>query len=155
MENIVFLDSATVIADICRPAFAHKWAEYPATTEEQVVARLRDATIAITNKVPVRRETLKQLPRLKMVAIAATGTDNVDIECCRECGIVVSNIHNYSVHTVPEHVFMLTLALRRNLPAYTQLHPDSAYCVVGPGRNADPGRSAHCRHRSVCGRYTQ
>ncbi|MGB9092751.1 MAG: D-2-hydroxyacid dehydrogenase, partial [Gallionella sp.] len=55
---------------------------------------------------------------LKMVAVAATGTDNVDIECCRERGIVVSNIRNYSVHTVPEHVFMLMLALRRNLLAF-------------------------------------
>jgi len=58
------------------------------------------------------------LPGLKMVAVAATGTNNVDIECCRERGIVVSNIRNYSVHTVPEHVFMLMLALRRNLLAF-------------------------------------
>ena len=82
------------------------------------MSRLQDATIAITNKVLLRREALEQLPKLKMVAIAATGTDNVDIEYCRERGIVVSNIRNYSVHTVPEHVFMLMLALRRNLLAF-------------------------------------
>jgi glycerate dehydrogenase len=64
------------------------------------------------------RETLEQLPKLKMVAVAATGTNNVDLECCRERGIVVSNIRNYSVHTVPEHVFMMMLALRRNLLAF-------------------------------------
>ncbi len=118
MEKIVFLDSATVIADVRRPVFAHEWEEYPATTNEQVVARLQDATIAITNKVLLRRESLELLPKLKMVAVAATGTDNVDIEFCRERGIVVSNIRNYSVHTVPEHVFMLMLALRRNLLAF-------------------------------------
>jgi len=118
MEKIVFLDSASIIADIRRPGFAHQWEAYPATTAEQVVARLKDATVAITNKVLLRRETLEQLPRLKMVAVAATGTDNVDIACCRERGIVVSNIRNYSVHTVPEHVFMLVLALRRNLLAF-------------------------------------
>jgi glycerate dehydrogenase len=118
MEKIVFLDSATIIADVRRPAFAHVWEEYPATTTEQVVSRLQDATIAITNKVLLRREALEQLPKLKMVAISATGTDNVDIEYCREHGIVVSNIRNYSVHTVPEHVFMLMLALRRNLLAF-------------------------------------
>ena len=118
MEKIVFLDSATVIAEVRRPAFAHEWTEYPATTTDQVVARLQDATVAITNKVLLRRESLQQLPKLKMVAIAATGTDNVDIEYCREHGIVVSNIRNYSVHTVPEHVFMLMLALRRNLLAF-------------------------------------
>lgn len=118
MEKIVFLDCTSIIADIRRPAFSHQWEEYPATSAEQTVARLADATIAITNKVLLRRETLEQLPRLKMVAVAATGTDNVDIACCRERGIVVSNIRNYSVHTVPEHVFMLMLALRRNLLAF-------------------------------------
>ncbi len=118
MKKIVFLDSASIIADIRRPAFQHLWQEYPATAAEQTVARLADATVAITNKVQLQRETLELLPKLKMVAVAATGTDNVDIACCRERGIVVSNIRNYSVHTVPEHVFMLMLALRRNLPAF-------------------------------------
>jgi len=118
MEKIVFLDSASIIADIRRPAFAHQWAEYPATAAEQTVERLKDATVAITNKVQLQRETLEQLPKLKMVAVAATGVNNVDINCCRERGIVVSNIRNYSVHTVPEHVFMLMLALRRNLLAF-------------------------------------
>jgi glycerate dehydrogenase len=118
MEKIVFLDAASIIADIRRPAFAHQWQEYPATSAAQTVARLQDATIAITNKVVLNRGTLEQLPRLKMVAVSATGTNNVDLECCRERGIVVSNIRSYSVHTVPEHVFMLVLALRRNLLAF-------------------------------------
>ena len=118
MENIVFLDSATVIAHLRRPAFAHEWNEYPATAPDQVVSRLSDATIAITNKVQLRRDMLEQLPHLKLIAVAATGTDNVDLACCRERGIAVSNIRNYSVHTVPEHVFMLMLALRRNLLAF-------------------------------------
>jgi glycerate dehydrogenase len=118
MEKIVFLDSASIIADMRRPGFAHQWEEYPATRIEQTVTRLKDATIAITNKVLLHREALEQLPKLKMVSVAATGTDNVDIACCNERGIVVSNIRNYSVHTVPEHVFMMVLALRRNLLAF-------------------------------------
>lgn len=118
MEKIVFLDAASIVADIRRPAFPHQWENHPATAAEQTVARLADATVAITNKAPLRRDMLEQLPRLKMVAVAATGTDNVDLACCRERGIVVSNIRNYSVHTVPEHVFMLVLALRRNLLAF-------------------------------------
>ena len=118
MEKIVFLDSSSIIADIRRPAFEHQWKEYPSTAAAQTLERLKDASIVITNKVLLRRETLEQLPGLKMVAVAATGTDNVDIEYCRQRGIVVSNIRNYSVHTVPEHVFMLMLALRRNLLAF-------------------------------------
>lgn len=118
MQKIVFLDRATCVADVRRPAFAHQWEEYPATSADQVVERLKDATIAITNKVPISREALAQLHGLKMVAAAATGTNNIDTDCCRERGIVVSNIRNYSIHTVPEHVFMMMLALRRNLIAF-------------------------------------
>jgi glycerate dehydrogenase len=84
----------------------------------QTVERLKDATIVITNKVLINREVIEQLHELKMVAVAATGFNNVDTDCCRERGIVVSNIRNYSVDTVPEHVFMLMLALRRNLLAF-------------------------------------
>lgn len=118
MEKIVFLDRSSVVAQLRQPAFPHQWQEYPATRTEQVLERLHDATIAITNKVHLRRETLAKLPRLKMVAVSATGADNVDIAYCRERGIVVSNIRNYASHTVPEHVFMLMLALRRNLLAF-------------------------------------
>ena len=127
MEKIVFLDSDSIIADIRRPVFPHQWMDYPATAPEQVVPRLIDASIAITNKVALRREILEQLPGLKMVAVAATGTDNVDIACCRERNIVVSNIRNYSVHTVPEHVFMMLLALRRNVLAFRADLRDGAW----------------------------
>jgi glycerate dehydrogenase len=118
MHKIVFLDRDSLQAQVRRPAFEHEWAEYPATDAGDVVARLRGATIAITNKVPLRAEHIAQLPELNMVAIAATGTDNVDLAACRARGIVVSNIRNYSLVSVPEHVFTLILALRRNLRAY-------------------------------------
>lgn len=120
MEKIVFLDANSLIAEMRKPVFVHQWESYPTTMAEQVEARLQNATIAITNKVLLRRDTLEKLPKIKMIAIAATGTDNVDIAYCRERGIVVSNIRNYSVHTVPEHVFMLMLALRRNLLAFRE-----------------------------------
>jgi len=83
-----------------------------------VVERLQDATVAISNKVPLRRDSLAQLPNLKLIAMAATGYDVIDIEACRELGVAVVNIRNYAVHTVPEHAFALVFALRRNLIAY-------------------------------------
>jgi glycerate dehydrogenase len=67
MENIVFLDASTCIAEIRRPAFHHQWKEYPATSAGQTLERLKDATIAITNKVVLNRAILEQLPKLKMV----------------------------------------------------------------------------------------
>jgi glycerate dehydrogenase len=118
MQRIVFLDRDSLIATVPRPAFAHEWIDHPASAPDQVVERLRGATIAITNKVPLRAQALDQLPELRMVAVAATGTDNVDLGACRERGIVVSNIRNYSHVSVPEHCFTLILALRRNLRAY-------------------------------------
>lgn len=120
MHKIVFLDADSIIADIRPPAFEHHWESYSATSADQTVLRLKGATVAITNKVLLDRKTLEQLPELRMVAVAATGINNVDTACCRERGIVVSNIRDYSIHTVPEHVFMMLLALRRNLPAFRE-----------------------------------
>lgn len=118
MHHIVFLDRDSLPAAVRAPAFEHQWTEHGATAPLEVVERLRGATIAITNKVPLRAADLARLPDLKMIAVAATGTDIVDLAACRERGIVVANIRNYSLVSVPEHCFSLILALRRNLAAY-------------------------------------
>lgn len=118
MQNIVFLDRDSLLANVRAPSFEHQWRDYPATQPGEVAERLAGATIAITNKVPVRAADIARLPDLKMIAVAATGTDNVDLAACKERGIVVANIRNYSVVAVPEHCFSLILALRRNLLAY-------------------------------------
>jgi glycerate dehydrogenase len=120
MHRIVFLDRDSLQASLRPPAFAHAWEDYAGTIEDDVVARLAGAAVAVTNKVPLRAAALARLPDLKMVAIAATGTDNVDLEACRARGIVVSNIRDYSLVSVPEHCFTLLMALRRNLRAYMQ-----------------------------------
>ncbi len=117
-QHIVFLDRDSVVATLRAPAFAHRWTDYPATDPVDTVERLRGATIAITNKVALRAQELAQLPHLKMIAVAATGTDHIDLAAARARGILVANIRNYSVASVPEHCFTLMLALRRNLRAY-------------------------------------
>jgi glycerate dehydrogenase len=118
MHRIVFLDRDSLHANVRVPSFTHEWQDYPASSADDVVQRLAGASIAITNKVPLRADAIARLPDLKMVAIAATGLDNVDLAACRERGIVVSNIRDYSLVSVPEHCFTLMLALRRNLRAY-------------------------------------
>ena len=85
-----------------------------------MIERLARATIAITNKVPINAAAIAALPDLKMIAISATGTNNVDLNACRGRGIVVSNIRGYAEHTVPEHVMALLLALSRNLVAWRE-----------------------------------
>jgi glycerate dehydrogenase len=118
MERIVFLDRSTLIADVRQPRFEHEWTDYQVSAPAEVVERLREATIAITNKVQLREGQLSQLPDLKFIAVAATGTDIIDLDYCYERNLPVSNIRNHTRHTLPEHVFMLILSLRRNLLQY-------------------------------------
>lgn len=118
MEHIVFLEKDSVRASIRRPAFPHRWTEYDNTLPHEVEGRLQDATVVIINKVALRGELLARLPRLRLIAEAATGTDNIDVAWCRERGVAVANVPGYAADTVPEHTFMLLLALRRQLPAY-------------------------------------
>lgn len=120
MEHIVFLDESTIGPGVTvrRPDLEHSWAQYDRTRPDEVVERLKGATVAITNKVPLRAETLAQLPDLKLIAVAATGYDVIDIAACKERGIGVANIRGYAVNTVPEHTFALITALRRNLVEY-------------------------------------
>jgi len=73
MQRIVFLDRKSLKAEVRRPNFPHQWEEYPQTLAPEVASRLAGATVAITNKVPIRRAALEQLPDLKMIAVAATG----------------------------------------------------------------------------------
>jgi glycerate dehydrogenase len=118
MEHVVFLEKDSIRATVRRPSFPHVWVEYEKTAPEEILGRLKDATIVITNKVKLTGELLAQLPGLKLIAEAATGTDNIDLAWCRDHQLPVTNIRGYAVDTVPEHVFMLLLALRRQLPAY-------------------------------------
>jgi glycerate dehydrogenase len=115
LEKIVFLDRSTLEADIRRPSFEHEWVDYAETRPDEVVGRLSGASIAITNKVRLGQHELSRLPDLKLIAVAATGVDIIDLEYCRRRGITVSNVRNYARHSVPEHVLMLILALRRRL----------------------------------------
>jgi len=120
MHRIVFLDRATIAPQIKlrRPDFEHALISHEHTRPDEVVARLAGASIAITNKVPLTAAVLEQLPGLRLVAVAATGTDCVDKAYCQRHGIAVANIRGYAVNTVPEHTFALILALRRNIVAY-------------------------------------
>jgi glycerate dehydrogenase len=122
MTRIVFLDRSSIgpSVSLTKPSFAHEWVEHDRTRPDQVVERLKDADIAVCNKVPIRRDAIEQLPKLKMICIPATGYDAFDIAACKERGIVVSNVRGYAVNTVPEHAFALIFALRRGIVGYRQ-----------------------------------
>ena len=120
MTRIVFLDRDTIgpTVQLNHPSHKHEWIAYDRSTPNEAIERLQSADIAITNKVPIRSEAFSKLPCLKMIAVAATGYDVIDIAACAERGITVSNVRGYAVNTVPEHAFALIFALRRNLMGY-------------------------------------
>lgn len=122
LTRIVFLDRETLSDSVQLPQvpFKHELQVYGRTAPDQVAERIADADIVISNKVALRREHLQAAPNLKMIALAATGSDNIDLDAAREHQIVVSNIRDYAVRSVPEHVFALIFALRRNICAYRQ-----------------------------------
>ena len=120
--KIVILDRDTLSPQtvLRTPSFRHEIQSWGRTAAEEVADRIADADIVVLNKVKLTAQSIATAHKLRLVAIAATGTDNVDIAACQARGIVVSNIRNYAVNTVPEHTFALIFALRRSICAYRE-----------------------------------
>ena len=120
MHKILFLDAATLAESVVLPTpdFPHQWRNFPATAPSELVSRAENAEILVVNKVRLDAATIEALPKLKLIAIAATGFDNVDVAAARQAGVAVTNIRGYAEHTVPEHVFALMLALSRKILLY-------------------------------------
>ncbi len=88
------------------------------TTPDNIDARLAQAETVVVNKIELRRETLKAASHLKLICLAATGADNVDLQAAKECGIAVANIRDYCTSSVIQHVFTLLLTLNQKLDIY-------------------------------------
>lgn len=137
MLNIVFLDRASLPVAVRRPSLPHAWHEYDATAPQDVVARCREADVVISNKVVLNAEALAALPKLRLIAVAATGVNNVDLAAAQARQLPVCNIRGYAEHAVPEHAMMLMLALMRSLPAYRRELAEGAwqqsphFCLFG------------------------
>ena len=91
---------------------------YADTTPENVIKRLQGASVVISNKILLNAETLAACPQLKLILIAATGTNNVDLEAARAQGIVVANCQGYGTPSVAQHTLTLLLALATRLLDY-------------------------------------
>jgi glycerate dehydrogenase len=97
------------------------------TTQAELDARLSDATIVMLNKVDLSAARIARAPRLRLICLAATGTDNVALDAARERGIAVSNIRNYCAPSVAQHVFALVLSLNQHLQEYRELVQGGAW----------------------------
>jgi len=119
--KIVFLDESTVtLNDIDFSCFKSlgDYRAYPNSEGKEVLQRAANADVVIVNKVPMRREIMSQLPQLKLIAVIATGFNNVDTEAARERQITVCNVAGYAANSVPQHVFALILNLATRTHMY-------------------------------------
>lgn len=118
----VFLDRGSFPenVNIPMPSGVEETQFFHNSNTENTLERIQSADIVMTNKAVLTREILKQCPHLKLVQVMATGTNNIDIEACKELGISVQNVAGYSTVSVPEHTFALMLELRRNLTRYRE-----------------------------------
>ncbi|WP_374349570.1 D-2-hydroxyacid dehydrogenase [Chitinimonas sp.] len=145
--HIVFLDRASLPVTLRSPALPHQWRDYPATSPAQLGVHARDAEVLISNKVVLDAATIAALPRLKLIAVAATGVNHIDLLAARQHGVAVCNIRGYADHSVPEHALMLMLALMRQLAAYRQQLAAGAwqqsphFCLFGPAIRDLHGRT--------------
>jgi glycerate dehydrogenase len=122
MDKAVFLDLES-LEDIDLAALAGEFKRFEthmATGPLEVAARIRDAEVVLVNKVRLDAAALQQAPRLKLICVVATGTNNVDLEAAQRLGIQVSNCRAYGNDSVIQHVFALLLALSTRLLDYHQ-----------------------------------
>lgn len=120
LPQIVFLDRSTLAVPLRPVGVPHEWCEYALTRPEETANRIANATVAVTNKVAIGEEVLRQAPQLKLVAVAATGYNVIDVAACAARGVAVCNIRDYASTGVIEHALMMMLSLRRQLIAHRQ-----------------------------------
>jgi lactate dehydrogenase-like 2-hydroxyacid dehydrogenase len=129
MLNIVFLDSKTV-GDVENLKLIQKEGDFEAfdiTSEEDIVERSKNKHVIITNKVKITSDIMKELPDLKLICVAATGINNVDIEYAKRHGINVMNVKAYSTESVAQLTFSLLLSLTMRLNYYDEYVKSGKY----------------------------
>ena len=128
MSKIVFLDEYSIAGRSLEKITSQgEYTAYENTKKEDVVERLKGAEIAITNKVVIDGEAMRQLPDLKLICIAATGMNNVDLEAAKELGIEIKNAVGYSTISVAETTITSALALARNVVYFNEYFHDGRY----------------------------
>ena len=131
MKKIVFLDEYSIAGrDLSKIKSMGEYVAYDNTSKEQVVERLKGADIAITNKVLIDGDSMRQLPDLKLICVAATGMNNVDLTTAKELGIEVKNAVGYSTTSVAETTLASALALARHIVYFNEYFHDGRYAAA-------------------------
>ena len=127
--KIVFLDALTM-GDSDLSAFAKlgEFTSYPLTSAAQRLDHIADNEVIITNKVIIDRAIIKANPQLKLICIAATGTNNVDLVAAQEANVAVKNVSGYSTESVAQSTFAMLLALVQQTRYYDQYTSSKGWC---------------------------
>lgn len=137
--KLVVLERNSVGTDVDVSCF-EKFGEveyYPNTLLENTAERVKDADIIISNKAPMNESTLKDAPNVKLICLFATGFDCVDLAYCKNRGIKVANVVNYSTAAVVQHTILLALALEEKLAFYDDYVKSGAYAAQDRFSNFD------------------
>lgn len=118
--KIIFLDARTLgeVPNLGQLAELGEVTLHPDTQPDQVIERIEGAEVVISNKVKVSREAMKSTPTLKLICVAATGMNNIDLEAAAELGIQVKNVKGYSTDSVAQETFALLLSLLNSTAYY-------------------------------------
>ena len=123
-HRAVFLDHSSLdLGDLDLSSLSACFADlqlYPHSTQAQTIERLQGVQVAISNKVPLTAEVFAACPELKLILVAATGINSIDLDAARAHGVTVSNCQGYGTPSVAQHTLMLLLALATRLPDYQQ-----------------------------------
>lgn len=131
MTKIVFLDEYSICGrDLSAVTSQGDYTGYDNTSPEQVVERLQGADVAISNKVVIDAEAMRRLPDLKLICVAATGMNNIDLNAAAEAGIEVRNAVGYSTYSVAETTLCSALALSREVVYYDRYFKSGAYAAA-------------------------
>jgi glycerate dehydrogenase len=138
--KIVILDSGTLGADIdLEPIRAlGDVIEYKQTLPGEIAQRLTDADVAVLNKCKLNRENLADAKNLKLICVAATGYDNIDLPFCRERGIALCNVPGYSTDSVAQLSVSMALSLVTHLDEFRAFVHSGEYSRSGSANRLEP-----------------
>ena len=131
--HIVLLDAKTLGSDLDTSVLEHfgVLTVYETTAPDQTLERIQIADIIITNKVVITANMMEECPRLKLICIAATGMNNVNLDAAKYKGIEVKNVAGYSTKSVAQHTFAMTLYLLEKMAYYDAVVKNNTWSSSG------------------------
>ena len=138
--KIAILDAGTLGSDVSLEEFYSfgEVAVYEKTAPDEMASRVADADVLVLNKIRCNAETLKDAKQLRLICVAATGYDNIDLAFCRSHGIAVCNVVGYSTESVAQLTLSMVLALSTNLPVFHKYVTDGSYTRSGAANKVMP-----------------